>query len=369
MKRKAAAVTAAACFFFLLCGFTLFGINFWGQDASGETPEHLFNTANENMVKGNDAAAIELYYRILEQYPDFKDYRADVLFRLGSLLFRMERFEEAEKAFRLLADKYGGYPEIRKAYERLLYIYVQEFHDDKKAAKIRETYVKRFGDSEVLEDIDRTTAILDSQAGSSGVLKLSPAELEVKRVDESGRFDGEFFPVRSYIDRAAESPDRKFTAGREKAGNGYGLYVAGAGGGKKEIINGGRNGYAPQWLWDGSGMIFTTMDPGSSVRYIKRWDMAGKTVKTLFRAKNIGPLTCVSPDGSKIAFWYGDVLWVINGSGSSVSLIGSRVTGKNSFMMAWSSDGDKILIGYRTPAGKDMYAVCGLGRKDFGIVR
>jgi hypothetical protein len=368
--KKEPAVAAAAGLLFLLCGFTFFGITFGRKEVPGETPEHLFNTANEYMIKGDNTAAIELYYRIVEEYPDFKEYRADVLYRLGTLLFRLERYEEAEKVFRMLADKYRDYGEIQKTYERLLYIYVQEFHDSNKAGKIREIYEKRFGNSEVLQDIDKTVTILNNQgAGASGMLKLNPANLEVTKADESTRFDGEFFPVRNYMDRAAESPDRKFTVERKKENNKYVLYMADLNGGKPIRIEGGKNGFAPQWLWDGSGIIFTAMDWGAGVRYIKRYDTVKRSVKTLFGAKDIGPLTCISPDASKIAFWYGESLWLMTGTGSSLSLIGKGLPGKNAFMMAWSREGDKILIGHKTAGGQEMYTVCSLGRKDFVIVK
>jgi hypothetical protein len=268
----------------------------------------------------------------------------------------------------MLADKYPDYAEIQKTYERLMYIYVQEFHDNNKAGKIREIYEKHFGNSEVLEDIDKTVAILNGPAaGNPDALKLDPADLEVVKMDESERFDGEFFPVQNSINNGAGSPDKKYMVERKKENSKYYLFISELNGDKSVKMEGSRNGFAPQWLWDGSGIVFTAMDWGTGIRYIKLYNAAKKTVRTLFGAKAIGPLTCISPDGSKIAFWYKAGLWVMNNTGSSISLIGSRVQEKNVFIMAWSREGDKILLGYKTQAGQESYVLCGLGRKDFVI--
>ncbi|HRU38660.1 MAG TPA: hypothetical protein P5511_02190, partial [Candidatus Goldiibacteriota bacterium] len=139
------------------------------KKASRETEpaERVFNAANEAMTRGDNAAAIDLYYKILEKYPDFKQYRADSLYRLGVLLFRSERFEESEKILGIFIIKYKNHEKIKDAYEKLLYIYTREKKDPAKALKIREIYEKKYGKSGAVEIADRSEKILSGPLSGS----------------------------------------------------------------------------------------------------------------------------------------------------------------------------------------------------------
>jgi tetratricopeptide (TPR) repeat protein len=366
MRKNIVVAAAAAAISLFLCGFDFFGLIKANPD--GETAERLFNTANEAMIKGNSTQAIELYYRLIEKHPEFRSYRADALYRLGTLLFKAERFEEAEKILQMLANKYKNYPQIRTAYEKLLYIYVQELRDNKRAKKVREIYEKKFGKSRVLENADKTENILNtSGAGGFEILKMTPSEISVTGVEESGSYDEEFFPVKCVISNSASSPDRKFILERKKKNSKYFLYISG--GGKKAVrINGTKNGFGPQWSWDNRYVVFTAMDWDLKERQLKILDVGKNVVRNLFAASAVEPLTCLSPDGSLAAFWYLDGLWLANKSGISVSLISKKVNGKDVFMMAWSREGGKILVGKKIK-GQERYYICTLGRKEFIIVK
>src|SRR5450759_5379025 len=108
--------------------------------ATDKSPENLFNLATEAMVKGNDAMSIDLYYKLIDSYPDFNKYRADSIFRLGMLLYKTERYDEAEKTFVLFAEKFKNDGRLRTVYEKLIYIYMQDFHDENRAQGIRDLY-------------------------------------------------------------------------------------------------------------------------------------------------------------------------------------------------------------------------------------
>jgi tetratricopeptide (TPR) repeat protein len=369
MMRKTACVAAAAGIFLLCSGFDFFGL-FAPQDTGGETAEHIFNTANEAMIKGNDSDAILKYYSLIEHHPEFKEYRADALYRLGTLLYKNERYEEAERALGEIADRHKDYQEIQKVYERLLYIYVQAVPDKNKAKKIREIYEKKFGKSEVLENMDKTVQILDSAGpGQSEALKLKPADIGAINLERSDAYDREFFPVICSLRKTADSPDMKLAVHREKnSGGKYYLYLGGAGAKNAPKIGGSRNGYAPQWAWDDSFIVFTAMNWGTQERNILLYDIKKRKIRHLFGARELGPLICVSPDGSLIAFWYSNGLWLVNKSGNSLTLISKKIKADDVCMMAWSRDGDKILAG-RKQGGRDIYDICTLGRKEFVIVK
>lgn len=362
--KKALVMAAVLSAWLMFSGFDFLGL--FGKTQAGETPERLFNMANEAMIKGKNTEAIDLYYRLIEKHPEFKTYRADALYRLGTLLYRAERFEEAEKILSMLAVKYRNYVEIRVVYEKLLYIYAREFRDNARAKKIREIYEKRYGKGKVLLDADKTERILNA-AGGSDILKMPPPEIGVVSVEESDSYDAEFFPVKCVLKNVSVSPGRSMTLERKKNGGKYFLFVSAAG--KKAVrLKGTKNGFAPQWSWDDKYASYTAMDWAMKERYVKLYSAEKGASKNLFAARDVGPLTCPAPDASLVAFWYLDGLWLVNRSGISVSLITKKVSAKDVFMMAWSRDGDKILVG-RKIKGRERYYTCNLGRKEFIIVK
>ena len=113
--RKFLTITAAIVVFFFVSAFNVqdlidtFIPSPKQERPTGNTPERIFNMATEAMVKGDDAVAIELYYKLVEDYPAFKKYRKDILYRLGNLLYKTERYEEAERIYRTLSTKYKNY--------------------------------------------------------------------------------------------------------------------------------------------------------------------------------------------------------------------------------------------------------------------
>lgn len=363
---KAKALTAAVFIGMFLSGFGFSDPSKQGQNA--ESPEHLFNTATEAMIKGNSTEAIDLYYRLVQNYPEFKEYRADALYRLGMLLFKAERFVESEKILGMMAGKYKNYPQIKAVYEKLLYIYSRELSDGNRANKIRQLYEKRFGKGQVLENADKTERILNAAgAGGSGIMKLDPPDIGVVNVEESASYDDEFFPVQCVVKNISSSPDMKLAVERKKKNRKYFLYISDAAK-MNNRLSGTKNGFAPQWSWDNKYVSFTAMDWGRKERNVKLYDVVKNRVKILFTAPTVGPLTCISPNGMLVAFWYQDGLWLANKAGSSVSLITKKVSGKGVTMMAWSREGDKLLVGKKVN-GREMYYICTLGRKEFIIVK
>src|SRR6056297_1495529 len=119
----------------------------------GVSSEKIFNRANGFMSKGDYAKAIKYYYVLAEERGDFSAYMDDVMYRLGLLLYKTERYSEAEKILRGFAEKYRNHKGLKNAYEMLLRVYVHELDDEKRAEKIRNLYEKRFGKSIKLKTI------------------------------------------------------------------------------------------------------------------------------------------------------------------------------------------------------------------------
>ncbi len=338
------------------------------QKEATESPERLFNLANEAMIKGDKNIAIELYYKILERYPDFKKYKSDILYRLGMLLFKSERYEEAEKIFQQLITKYKNYSKIKTVYEKLIYIYIQELPDPGKAQKIKEMYKAKFKDDVKFNNIEKTTVLLNYEEKKDELIKLDASEIEIKKIEKIKNYDTEFFPVQTVLDLKVFSPDRKYFVERKKVNDRYFLFLTDVSKNKTRKITGAENGFGQQWSWDSKYIVFTVMNWATKERSIKLYDIKKDYIKTLFTGKNIGDLLCFSPDNSKIAFWYYNNLWIINRTGKNMSMICKVIKGENSFMMAWSREGDKILIGQKILNSINYYLFY-LGRKEFIITK
>jgi len=333
-----------------------------------ESPERLFNLANEAMIKGENNIAIELYYKIVEQYPEFKKYRADALYRLGVLLFKSERFEEAEKVFQQLITKYKNHQRIKNVYEKLLYIYIQELPDSNKADKIKTIYKSKFKNTDKIEEIERTSVLLNIKEEKSDLIFLSPSEIEVKKIEKIQNYDKEFFPLTSILELKVFSPDRKYIVERKKENNTYFLFLTDIKNNKTKKINGSKNGFGQQWSWDSKYIVFTVMNWATKERTIKLYNIKDNSMKTLFTGKEIGDLLCFSPDNSKIAFWYYNNLWIINRTGKNMSLICKIIKDENIIIMAWEREGNKILVGKKI-SDKINYYLLYLGRKEFIITK
>ncbi|HPD18591.1 MAG TPA: tetratricopeptide repeat protein [Candidatus Goldiibacteriota bacterium] len=344
---------------------------FWGcnyfssmeQNETSESPERLFNLATEAMIKGEKDIAIELYYKIIEQYPDFKKYRPDALYRLGTLLFKSERFEESEKIFQQLITRYKNYPYIKDVYEKLIYIYIQELPNPAKAENIKKVYKSKFKESRKFKEIEKTAALLDSKEEKINLFKLNVEEIETKRVEKIQNYDTEFFPLQSMLGLKVYSPDKKYFVERKKINDKYFLFLTNVNKNETKKISGSENGFGQQWSWDSNCVIFTVMNWTTKERTIKLYDIKNSYMKILFTGKNIGDLLCFSPDNSKIAFWYYNNLWLISKTGKNMSMICKTVNGENVVMMSWSRDGDKILIG-KNGSGNIDYYLFYLGRKE-----
>jgi tetratricopeptide (TPR) repeat protein len=335
------------------------------QKAAAEqykSPENLFNLATEAMVKGNDVLSIDLYYKLIDSYPDFNKYRADSIYRLGMLLYKTERYDEAEKILALFAAKFKNDDRLRNVYEKLIYIYMQEFHDEQRAQSVRALYAEKFKESPVLKDIDKTINILstDEKTGSA-VLAMNAGNIGIIKMLKTGEIDREFFPVRNYVLVSVKSPDGKFAAEKREFSGDYSLFF-GAIGSKMQRIEGSTGAYAPQWAWNSKYIFFTSMDWRSKERRIRVYDTAGKKTRELFRAKGVGPLLCISPDSAKIVFTYLDKLWIMNSGGNSVALLSKNIDVKDISMIAWSREGDSII--YSKKNEKDVYYLCKLGRRE-----
>jgi hypothetical protein len=353
-------VVLAAALFFLSCGSR--------APQQAQSPESVFNSATEAMVKGDDPGAITLYYRLVNDYPDFKMYRADILFRLGELLYKTERYDEAEKTFVIFAEKFGGDERLKAVYEKLINIYVQEFHDDARAQKIRDLYAQKFGGTPTLQAIDKTIKVLQSgDADADNILSMDASNVALVKWEKTQAADKDLFPVFNYINDDSKSPDGRFSVVKKKV-KGRSCLFTGPSGGKPEKIPGSEDGAAPQWSWDSRFIAFTTRRWAGAERHIKIYDSASGRTAEIFRAKGIDPMLLISPDkeSSKIIFSYNSRLWIINRNGNSLSLLDKALAAGGLSMTAWSKEGNAII--FSKNGADNVFYLCQLGRREIETI-
>lgn len=346
--------------------FILIGFFSCEPKIPGEAPETIFNKANDSMVKGEYSIAIELYYQLLSNYKNFKKYRDDILYRLGLLLYKTERYDEAEKVLTNLINKYKNYKKIKNAYIMLLYIYLQEFKDETKADKIKKLYEKQFGADDFIQNMNKTLALLKIGEDSLNLLKMPEKDIVIINEKKVDSFDREFFPVLNYEDKIRESNNRKMIVERKKTKEGYYLFLKNKMTGETKKINGSKNGYAPQWSWDDRFILFTAMDWENEERKIKIYDIRNNKSFLIFKGKNIEPVLCISPDSSKIVFSYMNKFWLISRTGSNLSLLHKDILSNNIILMAWARDCDKIL--YKKNNEK-IYRILQLGKREIKLFK
>ncbi len=323
------------------------------------TPESVFNAANTAMLKGEDQIAVELYYKLLKNYPTFKRYKPEILSRLGNLLYKTEVYEEAEKILQILVSKYPRYKDIDKAYEELLYIYVEENKDKAKAKIIRDAYARKIGNPTALTDIDRTIALM-TEGKMAELLSLDASMICINGMRSSSVFDPNVFPVKNYIKKEAVDYSGETTVIRMKQKGAYGLFIK-KGNAVVARIKNSKNGYAPQWSWDGKFLVFTAMNWETRERSVKVCNLEkGLYAESIFSGKNVEPITSISADASKIIFVYAGKPWIINRDGTNRTLLDKKIKIKNPEFIAWAKTGDKIVF-FEENASE--YMVYSLGKK------
>ncbi len=336
------------------------------KQAPGEAPESIFNKANNFMVKKEYSLAIELYYKLLNEYQNFKKYRSDVIYRLGFSLYKTERYDEAEKILLLLLNKYKNYPKIKNAYIMLIHIYIQILRDEEKALKLLNIYKKEFGEDENYYEIKKTLLFLKTDDKALSILKLKEKDIVIVNDTIVDYYDKEIFPVINYELKARISNNKKMFVERKKIKEGYYLFLKNLINNKTTKIHSSKNGYAPQWSWDNRLILFTAMDWDNEERKIKIYDLGKNKSNMIFKGKNIGSILCISPDSTKIIFSYVGKYWIINSNGSNVSLLHKNLNSSDIEFMAWSRDSDKILVKKRK---EKKYHILQLGKREISIFK
>ncbi|MEI7639976.1 MAG: hypothetical protein WCJ46_00490 [bacterium] len=337
----------------VVCLLCVSGCNFKNTQP---TPESVFNAANTAMLKGEDQIAVELYYKLLKDYPTFKRYKPEILSRLGNLLYETEGYEEAEKILQILVSKYPQYKDIDKAYEELLYIYVEENKDKTKAKIVRNAYARKIGNSAALTDIDRTIALM-TDGKMTEVLSLDASVICITGRRSSSVFDTDVFPVKNYIKKEAVDYSGETTVIRMKQKGAYGLFIK-KGKTTAVRIKNSKNGYAPQWSWDGKLFVFTAMNWETNERSVKVCNLEkGLYAESIFSGKNVEPITSISADASKIIFVYAGKPWIINCNGTNRTLLDKKIKIKNFEFIAWSKTGDKIVFFEETAPEYIVYSL------------
>ncbi len=351
---------------FLIIVFLLILFNNCARKMPGEPPESIFNRANNFLAKKEFSLAIELYYKLLEEYKDFKKYRADIIYRLGFSLYNTERYDEAEKILLLLISRYKNYSKIKNAYIMLIHIYIQVLKDESKSKKLLDMYKKEFGEDEIFNEMNKTLWFLKTEDKGLSILKLKEKDIVITGETLVDKFDKEFFPVINYESIKRISNNKKMLVERKKVKDGYYLFLKDLHSNETIKISGSKNGYSPQWSWDDKYVLFTAMDWDTEERKIKIFDIIKNKSNMIFKGKNIENVLCFSPDSSKIIFSYVGKYWIINSNGSNVSLLHKDLKSSDIEFMAWSRDGDKILVKKRK---EKKYHILQLSRREISIFK
>ncbi len=333
---------------------------FWGYCHSAG--EEMIAFAEKAESSGDKLGAIEFYFKFIsKKNVDIKS-KASAMGKLGKLLNDTERYEEAERILSELVSLYPSYASA-SAYEELLQIYLNFRPDSDKAAKLRNTYARRFGRTPALKKIDTTIKVMgtDYTAGAE-VLKMPVKDISIVSYSSSSDFDREFFPVRNYVLKSVLSPDKKMEAARETIKGRSFLYVKSKDGNLNKIIPGSRGGFGAQWSWDGKKILFSSVN-SLGERSLKVFDVEKWTVKTVFSGLGMETLACLSPDGEKIFFVYRRAPWIMSSDGAVIKLLNKDVRIKQPVMTAWSKDGGSVLVTEEDSSSGYIFWVYQLGKK------
>lgn len=113
-----------------------------GQGA--ESPEALYQEAQERLWRGRHAGSARLFRRLLEQHPDH-DLRLDAVFGLGRALFRLGDYRAARKHFRAVAEEHGDTPIRGEATLDLARVDLKQGHDTRARRRL-DRFLERYPD-------------------------------------------------------------------------------------------------------------------------------------------------------------------------------------------------------------------------------
>lgn len=109
-----------------------------------QSPEQLYQQAQERLWRGNPAESIPFFRRLLEQHPDHK-LRFDAVFGLGRALFRQGHYGAARRRFRDVARGHGDTVIRGEATLDLARVDLKQGHDTRARRRL-DRFLERYPD-------------------------------------------------------------------------------------------------------------------------------------------------------------------------------------------------------------------------------
>jgi len=335
-------------FVFLSFAFVILSSAYIQQSA-----EQLYQSGlYKEEVEGELEKAIEIYERIIKDFPENESTAAKALYHIGMCYEKLGK-QEAQKAYQRLIDEYPGQKqEVALAKERLARLieamekvpHKPTFRKLRIPTKLSWTMQLSPDGKKVIfaSASDRKLWImplmgkLDSEfPGAPVILNTGDVEVDWSGLAWSG--DGKWIAFNEWT----QGKKRKENEGKQ------GMYIVSAVGGKpKKVYENYRDArivnYRMSLSPDGKVLAFSSVD--SNECHINTISVDGGSPKQLVDAQAREPV--FSPDGKMIAYVdtknlgrAGGGLWVIPASNGTPKLV---VNAKNASSPTWSPDGNMI---------------------------
>jgi len=318
-----------------------------------QSAEQLYQSGlYKEEVEGELEKAIEIYERIIKDFPENESTAAKALYHIGMCYEKLGK-QEAQKAYQRLIDEYPGQKqEVALAKERLA-----RLTEAMEKVPHKPTFRK-------LQIPTKLSWVMQLSPDGEKIAFASPSDKNLWIMPLSGKLGSEFpgAPVILNTDDVAVdwsglawSGDGKWIAfnewtqvekWKENEGN-QGMYIVPAEGGKpKKVYENYRDArivnYKISLSPDGKTLAFSSVD--SNECHINTISVDGGSPKQLVDAQAREPV--FSPDGKMIAYVdtknlgrAGGGLWVIPTSNGTPKLV---VNAKNASSPTWSPDGNMI---------------------------
>ena len=324
-----------------------------------QNAEHLYQSGiYKEEVEGELEKAIEVYERIIKDFPENESTAAKALYHIGMCYEKLGK-QEAQKAYQRLIEEYPGQvQEVNLAKARLASLLkaVEAVPHEPTFRKIRiPTKITRGGDIRLTPD-GKKISLASPPSGKLWIMPLSgklgpdfpgePVELNTEGVGvewsaHNWSGDGKWIAFNEDV-QVDEMQDR------EKKGN-QGIYVVSSEGGKpKKVYENYRDArvinYRISLSHHGKTLAFSSVDIEKKEQHIYTIPVDGGEPKLLVDALAREPV--FSPDGKMIAYVEdkdlgvsGGALWLVPAQGGTPILVAD--VGKASSPI-WSPEGDMI---------------------------
>ncbi len=316
-----------------------------------ESAKELFEKALYlEETKGDLEKAIEVYLRIVKEFPDERVTAAKAQLHIG-ICFEKLGLKEAEKSYRKVVDNYPEQREtVRIAKEKLNLIIKAQAVVDKGEKEFRINPVKTFQEYEGFGIVSPEGKYISGTNWFTGDLIITEISTgKIRRLTKKKAWN-EANPEWAFASRW--SPDGKYLVYTWITGAGNtNLYIAGINGAEPRILYKGKE---KEWIrptdWSQDGKFILTqnlIEKESELGLISVKDGSVRTLKKLDKSAMASAI--FSPDGRYIAFHCPQNKNTHNHDIFLLSIDGKReiplVTNPaHDYLMDWAPDGKNILF-------------------------